>query len=171
MTPPVAMTLPVRRDHRRTGRPISRRAFIGGVAAWAVSLPAAARGRYRVVGVEVRPTPLVASRLVTDLPGRVAARIGCGGGGATPVRVVVELTTIDPYRGGRPTRPRAIAARYRIIDAATGRTLRADRFTERTTVRDDVVGSLAVLHVPRSQGAGERELADEVAGHVLRWGL
>ena len=137
---------------------------------------ASARGRYRVVDVDVRPSAIVASRIVTDLPGRIAARIarsggGSSGGGGTPVRVAIELRTIDPYRGGRVNERRGIAVRYRIIDAASGRTLASDRFTERTTVRDDVAGSIATLHVPRTQGAGERELADEVARHVLRYGL
>ena len=156
----------------------TRRALIvalgATVAAPAFPIPsssAAARERYEVVGVEMRPSAIVAARVVTDLPGRIAARIRGHRGGGTPVRVIVELRTIDPYRGGRPNERRGIAARYAIVDAATDRTLRADRFTERTTIRDDAEGTFAIPRVPRSQGEGERELADEVAGHVLRHGL
>ena len=133
--------------------------------------PAVARERYRVVDVDVRTSPIVASRIRTDLPGRIAARIAGRRRDGMPVRVVVELDTIDPYRPNLRTARRGLAARYRVIDAATGRTLKADRFTERTTIRDDVEGSVGVLAVPYSRGAQERELADEVARHVLRYGL
>ena len=160
-----------RPERSRGATHLDRRALLAAFAALPLATaPALAGERYRVVGVDVRPSAIVASRIITDLPGRIAARIGRSRDRGTPVRVIVELRTIDPYRG-RVNERRGIAARYRVIDAATGRTLKADRFIERTTVRDDVEGTFGVLHVPRSQGAGERELADEVAGHVLRYGL
>lgn len=148
---------------------ISRRAFLAiGLAA----MPGVALARGRVASVDVSVSGLVASRTRIDMAGRIRARIaGAGGGRGAPVRVIVELDTIDPYRAGRVNERRGVAARYRVVDAATGRTLKTDRFIERTTVRDDVEGTVATLLVPRTQAEGERELADEVARHVLRYGL
>lgn len=149
---------------------INRRALLGSMLL--LTVPATARGRYRVVDVDIRASPIVASRIRTDLPGRIAARLLAGRhGGDVAVRVVVDLRTIDPYRAGQRNVRRGIAVRYAVVDARTGRTLKSDRFIERTTIRDDVEGSIAVLRVPRTRGEQERELADEVARHILRYGL
>lgn len=155
----------------RTRHDLTRRAFMA--AALAIPASAAlARGRYRAIDVEVRVSPIVASRIVTDVPARVRSRITRGSArGGRAVRVSVELRTIDPYRSNQASSGRGIAARYTVRDAATGRVLASDRFIGRTRTIDDEAGSVAVFHVPRSRGAGERDLADEVASHVLRYGL
>ena len=150
---------------------LTRRAFVLASLALAAT-NAFARGRYRAVDVDVEVSNIVASRIRTDLPGRIARQIRRrSSNGGQPVHVTVELRTIDPYRSDQPSRGRAIAARYTVRDAATGRVLASDRFTERTRTISDEAGSVAVVHVPRSRGAGEHELADEVASHVLRYGL
>ena len=136
-----------------------------------IEAPASAREGYRVVHVDVRVSSIVSSRTVTDMRRRIASRIGRGGGAGRAVSVTVELRTIDPYRSVQPTRGRAIAARYTVRDASTGRVLAADRFTERTRTRSDEEGSVGAFHIPRSRHAGERDLADEVAAHVLRYAL
>ena len=150
---------------------IDRRALL----ALLLTLPATAarsRDRYSAADVEVRLSNIVASRIRTDMPGRIASQIRRrGGGGGRPVRVIVELRTIDPPSPTQPNLPRAVAAAYRVVDLATGRTVGSDRFTERTTRREDVAGTAGFLHYPRSAAQEERELADEVARHVLRYGL
>ena len=131
--------------------------------------PSAAADRYRVVGVDVVPSALVSSRVRFDMASRIRARLASAGDGGRPVRVIVTLRTIDPYRADM--RDRRIAATYSIVDARSSQTLDADRFTERATTRDDVEGTVAAFALPRSRAAQERELADKVAAHILRWAL
>ena len=133
---------------------------------------ATARGRYRVVDVDIRVSDIVESRIRTDLPGRIARiiRDRAGRSAGPPVRVVVELRTIDPYRPFQDTVRRGMAVRYRVIDAGTGRTLRADRFLERTSRRGDE-GPLRFNLRPITQGTQERELARGTAFQILREAL
>ena len=153
---------------------VSRRLFalsLGAVPA-AFSAMALGRERYAVAGVDVRVSGIVASRLRTDMPGRIASQVRRrGAGSGRPVRVVIELRTIDPPSPTQPNLSRAVAAAFRVVDVASGRTLASERFIERTTRREDVAGTAAFLNYPRSARDEERELADEVARHVLRYGL
>ena len=136
------------------------------------SLPAMARERIEIVDVDVRASPIVASRIATDLPNLIASMIARSSDrGGRAVRIIVELRTIDPYRAATSDRSRGLAVRFRTVDAATGRTIRADRFIERTRERSDERGTIATIVRPRTQATGERDLAAAVARHVLRWGL
>lgn len=147
-------------------------AMPGALAFAAASSPAFARGRYRVVDVDVRVSPIVASRIRTDIPGRIASILRRGAArGGPPVRVVVELRTIDPYRPTQDNVRRGMAVRYRVVDANTGRTLKASRFLERTSRRDDFEGTVAFFARPITRGTQERELARGTANQILREAL
>ena len=147
-------------------------ALPGALALAAASSSASARGRYRVVDVDVRVSPIVASRIRTDVPGRIASILRRGGsGGGPPVRVVVELRTIDPYRPTQDNVRRGMAVRYRVLDANTGRTLKASRFLERTSRRDDFEGTIEFFTRPITRGTQERELARGTAYQILREAL
>lgn len=152
---------------------MNRRSLLAALFVTFAPLPAAARGRYRVSDVDVRVSPIVASRIRTDLPGRIARGLrSLRGGAAGPsVRVMVELRTIDPFRPGQPNDRRGLAVRYRVVDAATGRTLASSRFIERSTPREDDRGTAVFGIRPITQGTTERELADATARQIAREAL
>ena len=150
-----------------------RRLLAGALLALPCAGAASARGRFRVVDVRVSVSPIVASRIRTDLPGRIAAIIRDRGSrsGGPPVRVLVELRTIDPYRPFQDNVRRGMAVRYRVVDAGSGRTLKASRFLERTSRRDDDAGTATFGIRPITQGTQERELARGTAFQILREAL
>ena len=148
---------------------LSRRAVLTGALS-IMATPALARAAYRIADVDVRVSRIVASRIRTDIPGMIVNGLRRGGQrGGRPIRVVVELRTIDPYR---PTQTfsegRGIAVRYRVVDAANGRTIAASRFIERTTPREDDIGTIRFATRPITRGTQERELARGVASQILR---
>ena len=157
-----------------------RRSFLIGTATTAalaaslgVSGPALAIGRYRVVDVNVRVSPIVAGRIRTDMPGRIASIIRRRGARSNgpDVRVVVDLRTIDPYRPTLDNVRRGMAVRYSVLDARTGRTLASSRFLERTSRRDDFEGTVLFNTRPITRGTQERELARGTANQILREAL
>ena len=150
-------------------RTLDRRRVLIGLAALAAT-PAFAKGRYSVQSVDVRVSPIVASRTRTDIAGRIASVLrGRSGRGGRPVRVVVELRTIDRYEPTQTyTQRRGIAVRYQVIDASTGRTVASSRFIERTRPREDDIGTVLFATRPITAGTQERELARGVAGQILR---
>lgn len=153
---------------------MNRRELLSAVLVAALAPQSArARGRYRVSDVDVRVSPIVASRIRTDLPGRIARGLRSlrGRADGPSVRVVVELRTIDPYRAGQPNDRRGLAVRYRVVHRSTGRTLAASRFIERSTPREDERGTALYGIRPITQGTTERELADETARQIAREAL
>ena len=151
---------------------MNRRRFLVATVATCALPTGASAATYRVTDVVVRPSRIVLARIATDMPGRIASIIRSRGsrGSGRPVRVLVELRTIDPFRLGERGVQRGIAVRYRVIDAATGRTLRASRFIERTRRRERDRFDPFDLR-PLTRGTQEGELARRVAAQILREGL
>ena len=148
---------------------LSRRSLLACTLA-AIASPALARSSYRIADVEVRVSPIVAGRAGADLPRRIAASLrGRGEPGGRPVRVMVELRTIDPYR---PTQTfsegRGMAVRYRVVDIGTGRTILQSRFIERTEPRENDFGTVRFATRVITRGTTERDLARGAARQIVR---
>ena len=146
---------------------LTRRTLIAAVA-MSVTTPSSAQTRFSVGAVEVRTSNIVASRIRTDLPGRIAALLR-GRGSGRPVRLVVNLRTIDPFEAAlRYQQRRGIAVEYQAIDQGTGRVIASSRFIERTRSLEDDEGTIRAFTRPITQGTQERDLARGVASQILR---
>ena len=144
-----------------------RRGVLAGLLAFA-AIPAQARERYRIENVTVRLSDIVASRVRSDIGGRIAHALR-GRGNGRPVDVAIELRTIDPYR---PTQTfsigRSIAVRYSVVDRATGQVIARSRFIETTEPRENDIGTVRFNTRVITRGTQERELAREVASRIAR---
>ena len=147
----------------------TRRSLLGAALA-AVASPAWARSAYRIADVDVRVSSIVAGRASSQLARQVEARLrGRGQRSGRPVRVTVELRTIDPYRPTQTfSQGRGMAVRYRVTDIGTGRTILQSRFIERTEPRENDIGTIRFATRVITRGTTERDLARGTARRILR---